>query len=270
LHTSASSRRDLLFSRDGSQRRPGPGASTRTSQHSRTLGQSASSPALQRGMSGSMWHPELDEDHNPWDAGLDTQRIAHELEWDDQQNDEEGMTSARLARAKAFAVHHFITQELDPLTVKVTPELQGLSEEDLIHKFNRQGGFAKNLREMKYRNRRMVTKNSDKVHDCLSLPEVNGVHATQLFDVNEVDAKPYSAGIFGATSSGVRSFKELKHRRNQESLAAGAAWLAKDETYTKPGVSFKRVAAYTRDTYVTGGGGAPRHRLASTPPQPGA
>jgi len=190
-------------------------------------------------------------ERSPWDAGLDTQRISHELEWDDQQKDEEGMTPEKLARAKAFAIHHFVQKELDPLTIKTTPELQGMNESELIDFFSQTDAFSKQLRELKYKNRRLRTKNSSNVATCLSLPEVGGVNAVDMFDVNEVNAKPYSTGVFSKTSTGVKSFKELKYVRSQENLQAGAEWLAKDESYLKPGVSFKRVAAYTRDSYIS-------------------
>jgi len=206
-----------------------------------------------------MWHHSLPKDHNPWNAGLDTQRIAHELEWDDQQLDEEGMTSARLARAKAFAANHFVHKEMHPHTKKFTPQFRDLDERAMVATLCHTRAFAKNLRELKYKNRRLANRSSQNVIECMTLDDAplpaydgpGGAGDAGFADFAAVDTKPYSTGVLSKAATGVRSLKELQYRRSQEHVAAGRVWLARDASYLPPGMHFRRVNAFHRDTYVT-------------------
>lgn len=212
-----------------------------------------------RKQSSNMWHHSLPKDHNPWNAGLDTQRIAHELEWDDQQLDEEGMTSARLARAKAFAANHFVHKEMHPHTKKFTPQFRDLDERAMVATLCHTRAFAKNLRELKYKNRRLANRSSQNVIECMTLDDApvpaydgpGGAGDAGFADFAAVDTKPYSTGVLSKAATGVRSLKELQYRRSQEHVAAGRVWLARDASYLPPGMHFRRVNAFHRDTYVT-------------------
>mmetsp|Transcript_28301 Transcript_28301/g.36768 ORF Transcript_28301/g.36768 Transcript_28301/m.36768 type:complete len:289 (-) Transcript_28301:225-1091(-) len=194
------------------------------------------------------WHRSLPHDHNPWDVGLDTQRIAHELEWDDKQLDEEGMTSARLGRAKAFAANHFVHNELHPNTIQATPEFSGLDRKSMVNVLSKSTAFGKQLRELKYKNRRLANKSSTAVVDCMTIDDPD---RTGQFDFQPVETKPYSSGVLTQQSTGVRSLRELKYNRSMENIKAGQTWLARDQTYLRPGVNFRRVNAFMRDSYVS-------------------
>jgi len=171
--------------------------------------------------------------------GLDTQRIAYELEWDDQQLDEAVMSTARLNRAKAFASQNFVKNELHPLTVKLTPGLQNLTQKEMIDLITNSKAFAKQLRELKYKNRILAGGSSSAVSECLNLS-----HLESLGDhvLEQLDTKPYA---------GAKSLKELKYRRNLENNLAGTLWLEKDASNARPRINFGRVNAFFRDSYFS-------------------
>lgn len=99
---------------------------------------------------------------------FDTERIAHELEWDDKQLDEEGMTTTRLNRAKAVAAHH-LASTLHRDTWDHVPELRDLTADQLVDKMLAEKNFAKHYRRLKLADRRNHNQGSHQLHETLDL-----------------------------------------------------------------------------------------------------
>mmetsp|Transcript_16989 Transcript_16989/g.22072 ORF Transcript_16989/g.22072 Transcript_16989/m.22072 type:complete len:304 (-) Transcript_16989:239-1150(-) len=197
--------------------------------------------------------------------GLDTSRISHELEWDDVQADEPNMTSARLRRAKTIAAHN-LARNLHEETWDNLDELKNTSADELVDKLTAEKNFAKHYRTLKYKDRSYANQSSSKMGACLErpvsqssdyyhLPSVGGTSSPALSRIFSptprtefLTTKPYMD--LSRASTGSRTVSELKYGQKLEQKRIGEEMLRKDESYMAPGVSFKRVNAFYRDSYV--------------------
>jgi len=218
-------------------------------------------------------HPRTNVTRKMPDYGGITARIAQELEFSNIEVNGKDVHTERLERAKKVAAHN-LAKSLQPQTWDNVRYLRQLSADELIDDLVSRKNFSGSVKSLKYQDRALKNLSSSTLQSCLEFPphELDSTGGqlpsvvsfsrtasprTLLLRTNPdfVNTKPYADEQMNAT--GAKSVSHLKHIKKLERLQAGKEWLDKDNTYMSPGVTFKRVNAFYRDSYVGRDGVSP-------------